>query len=125
MVSFYGESDVNEELKQRLQKGETWQRGLYMLFFIIVYSIAKFVIFTVMLFQFLAVLFVGKINEQILKFSQNLSTYVYQVVLYLTYNTEQRPFPFGDDWPTGVPKEPEQPPLSEQSAQPEQINQKD
>ena len=111
---------MSDEFKQRLQNIETWKRGLYMLFFITAYWISKFVICTVMLFQFLAVLFFGKTNEQVLKHSQNMSTYVYQIVLYLTYNTEQRPFPFGADWPDGTPKAPEP---SEPSEPVEQITQ--
>lgn len=98
---------MNEELKQRLQNSETWKRGLFMLFFIIVYGVSKVVIFTIMLFQFLAVLLVGKTNEELLKFSQNLSTYIYQTILYLTYVNEQRPYPFAD-WPKGMPQPPEQ-----------------
>lgn len=93
---------MKEEIKQRLQKDETWQRGLYMLFFIFVYGISKFLIIGVMLFQFLTIILSGKINEQLLKFSQNLSTYLYQVTLFLTFNSEQRPFPFSE-WPHGTP----------------------
>ena len=117
---FYRESDVSEELKQRLKNTETWKRGLYMLFFITVYWVSKFVIGTAMLFQFLAVLFFGKTNEQVLKHSQNLSTYIYQIVLYLTFNSEQRPFPFGENWPEGTPKPPEK---TEQTEKTEQITQ--
>ena len=98
---------MSDDFKQRLQNIETWKRGLYMLFFITAYWISKFIIGTVMLFQFIAVLFFGKTNEQVLKHSQNFSTYVYQIVLYLTYNSEQRPFPFGAEWPDGTPKPPE------------------
>ncbi len=98
---------MSEELQQRLQNKETWKRGLYMLFFITAYWISKFVIGAVMVFQFLAVLFFGKTNEQVLKHSQNLSTYVYQIVLFLSFNSEQRPFPFGENWPDGTPKPPE------------------
>ena len=99
---------MNEELKQRFKNTETWKRGLYMIFFIIVYGVLKFVVVTAMLFQFLAVLLVGKTNEHVLKFSQNLSTYIYQIALYLMFLNEKRPFPFGDDWPNGTPKSPEQ-----------------
>lgn len=95
---------MKEEIKQRLQKDETWQRGLYMLFFIIIYSISKFLVIGVMLFQFVTIILTGKVNEQLLKFGQNLSTYVYQMTLFLTFNSEQRPFPFSV-WPNGVPNQ--------------------
>jgi hypothetical protein len=34
---------------------------------------------------------------------QALATYTYQIIRYLTFNTEERPFPFDSDWPAGPP----------------------
>lgn len=93
---------MNDEIKERLQKNETWLRGLYMLFFIIVYGMAKFLIIAVMLFQFFSLILAGEKNIQLLKFGQNLSTYIYQITIFLTFNSEQRPFPF-NEWPDGAP----------------------
>lgn len=92
---------MKEEIKQRLQKNETWMRALYMLFFIFVYGFAKFLIILVMLFQFFSIVLSGNTNTQLLKFSQNLATYVYQIITFLTFNSEQRPFPFSV-WPSEV-----------------------
>lgn len=93
---------MKEEIKERLQKNETWQRGLYMLFFIIIYSVSKFLIIGIILFQFITIILTGKTNEQLLKFGQNLSTYLYQITLFLTFNSELHPFPFRK-WPDGPP----------------------
>jgi len=90
---------MDEKIKERLQKHEIWQRAFFMLFFIFVYGITKFLIAGVLLFQFLNVIVTGITNKQLLEFGKNLSTYVYQVSLYLTFNSEQRPFPFSE-WPT-------------------------
>lgn len=90
---------MKEEIKQRLQKNETWMRALYMLFFIFIYGFAKFMIILVMLFQFFSIVLSGNTNTQLLKFSQNLATYVYQIITFLTFNSEQRPFPFSA-WPS-------------------------
>ena len=75
---------MKEEIKYRLQKNETWQRILYMLFFIFIYGFTKFLIFAVMLFQLVTLVITGKTNEQLLRFSQNLSTYIYQITIFLT-----------------------------------------
>ncbi len=93
---------MKEEIKQRLQKDETWQRGFYMLFFIFIYGFSKFLVIAVMLFQFFTRILTGTVNEQLLKFGQNLSTYLYQITIFLTFNSEQRPFPFSA-WPQGKP----------------------
>lgn len=95
---------MKEEIKRRLEKDETWKRGLYMLFFIFIYGISKFLIIGIMLFQFFTIILTGHMNEQLLKFGQNLSTYLYQITLFLTYISEQRPFPFST-WPDGIPNQ--------------------
>jgi len=35
-------------------------------------------------------------NANILNFGRSLSTYHYHILLFLTFNTEQLPFPFSD-----------------------------
>ncbi len=93
---------MEEDFKQRLKRKETWQRSLYMLFFIVIYSFSKLLIILVMLFQMMTILLAGKANEPLLKFGQNISTYLYQIVIFLTFNSERRPFPFSA-WPNGEP----------------------
>lgn len=95
---------MNDEIKQKLLNKETWLRGLFMLLFIVISGVARFIIAVVVLFQFFSVLVSGKTNAQLLQLGQNLSTYIYQITLFLTFNSEWRPFPFGD-WPDGAPRQ--------------------
>jgi hypothetical protein len=53
--------------------------------------------------QIFWVLFTGETNKPLEKFGQSLATYNYQIIRYLTFNTEKRPFPFYLDWPAGPP----------------------
>ena len=94
---------MNDEIKQKILDKNTWLRGLYMLLFILISGVARFVIAVVVLFQFFSVLLTGNTNAQLLTLGQNLSTYIYQITLFLTFNSESRPFPFGD-WPDGPPR---------------------
>ena len=94
---------MNDEIKQKILDKNTWLRGLYMLLFILISGVARFVIAVVVLFQFFSVLLTGNTNAQLLTLGQNLSTYIYQITLFLTFNSERRPFPFGD-WPDGPPR---------------------
>lgn len=82
-----------------------WMRALYMLLFAVIYSVAEIVVVIVAVFQFLCVLFTGSSNPQVLDLGQRLSTYVYEILLFETFNSERLPFPFGD-WPGGAPREP-------------------
>jgi len=93
---------MDNDVKESLKSQSTWIRGLYMLLYFIFSRIAEVVLGVVIVFQFLLKLFTGKTNERLLKFGQELSTYVYQAFQFLTFNTEYHPYPFGP-WPSGEP----------------------
>jgi hypothetical protein len=77
-------------------RGETWLRGLMMLLFWVLYGIAELVVGVVVLLQFLIVLFTGERNDRLLGFGERVSLYIYDVLRFVTFNSEQRPFPFSD-----------------------------
>jgi len=86
-------------MKEHLLFWPTWLRGLFMLLFIIVYGVLRFLVLAVTIFQFGSLLFTGRINELVLDFGESLSIYTYQVTSYLTYNSDEKPFPF-HAWPS-------------------------
>jgi hypothetical protein len=91
------------DIKDNIKKQSTWIRGLYMILFTIFYGIAEFVIFAIVIFQFILKLVTGETNDRLLKLGQSLSTYVYQCLQFFTFNSDQHPYPFGA-WPKGEPK---------------------
>lgn len=95
---------MDEKIKENLKETATWLRGLYMLLFMVVYWVAEIIIAVVVFFQFLSVLITSTKNEKLLTLGQSLSTYIYQIMAYLTFNSEARPYPIGD-WPIGTPSE--------------------
>ena len=95
---------MEDEMKERLTSRDLWIRALYMVFFMIAYSVAEIVLSLLVVFQFFAILFTGSANAPLLKLGHNLSTYIYQIVQFETFNTEQKPFPFSD-WPDDTPEE--------------------
>lgn len=94
---------AREPTNQPYQYSCVWMRGLYMLIFMFLIGIAKFVTFAIIIFQFLLVLFTNKTNQKLLKLGQELSTYQYQILLFLTYNSEALPYPMSE-WPKGAPR---------------------
>jgi hypothetical protein len=90
---------MDPNLKQNVSSSNTWGRLLFMLLFGVIYSVAEIVLLAVVVVQFLFVLFSGEKNPRLLKFGKELSMFVYQVFLFLTFNTEDKPFPF-DQWPS-------------------------
>ncbi len=75
-----------------------WLRGIYMLIFAFILWLAKFVAVAVVVFQFLSVLFKGRTNPKLIVFGMSLSVYTYQIMLFLTFNSEKHPYPL-NDWP--------------------------
>lgn len=69
-----------------------------MLFYALCYSIAEILLLFISVFQFLTTLITGTPHNRVLSFGKNLSDYVYQIYLFLTFNSEDRPFPFSP-WP--------------------------
>jgi len=92
---------MSDELKEHVKDSSVWVRLLFMVLFAVLYWVAEVVLAVVVLFQFLSVLFTGQKNDKVLSFGAQLSTYAYQIFRYLTYNSEEKPFPLGD-WPSDV-----------------------
>ena len=80
----------------------TWVRGLYMVLFAVIYGVAEFLTGAIVLFQFVMLVLTGRTNEQLRGFGGKLATFMYQIVLFLTFNSEDKPYPFGP-WPEGAP----------------------
>jgi len=78
--------------------GPTWVRGFFMILFVAILMVARMVILAIMVFQFGSLLLHGSLNARLLVLGESFSSYSYQMVRYLTFNIEEKPFPFSD-WP--------------------------
>lgn len=86
-------------LKERLGDRSAWHRLLFILLFTVIYSVVEVVLCLVVVFQFLCVLIVGEKNQRALSLGSSLSSYTYRIFRYLTFNSDERPYPFAD-WPS-------------------------
>ena len=94
--------DGNENaaaIEDNLKSRSTWLRFVFMLAFVVIANVAAMVATVVVLLGFLWVLFTGEPNEQLRQVGRSLAGYFGDIVRFLTYNTETKPFPFGADWP--------------------------
>ena len=91
-------------------QGQTgWQRVLFVALFWIVFYVAQMVVAAVAIGQCIFVLLTNNPNAQLLKFGDSLSKYIHDILRYVTFNSDQRPFPF-TDFPKAdliIPVEPE------------------
>lgn len=94
------EIPVSDETKKNFTEKNTWMRGIYMLLFIIVDTfLIRVAIQVIALAQFVVMLFTSGPNDKLTELGYSISTYSYQIMLYVTYNSDSRPFPFDEIWP--------------------------
>ena len=106
---------MTNKLMHNIKDSSIWKRGLYMLLCSFFYSIAEVVLFAVVIFQFVLTLFTGETNQRLLKLGQSLSTYIYQIIHFLSFNSEHIPYPFSG-WPRAEPRDLRQNQVREQAA---------
>jgi hypothetical protein len=90
---------MNEiKIKERALSLDVWLRGLFTFLFILIFGTLYWITLGIAFFQFGSQLIVGEVNQRLLDFSESLTIYTFQVSEYLTFNTEEKPFPFSS-WP--------------------------
>jgi len=74
-------------------------RLVFMVLFALIYKLLDVVLILIVIAQYLFHVLTDKDNETLRQLGDGLSCYYYQIFRYLTYNSEEKPFPFSD-WPT-------------------------
>lgn len=77
-----------------LQDMSIWKRVFYMLVYGVVAGIVRMFIWIVILMQLITVVFTGNVNQHLLLFSRSLAAYLFHMLLFLTFNTDELAFPF-------------------------------
>lgn len=90
-------SGVEENLKSR----DTWYRFVFMLVYAVILSITSMVATAIIVLGFLIVLFTGERNDQLRRAGASVANYIRDVLRFLSYNTDEKPFPFGAEFPGG------------------------
>ncbi len=75
-------------------------RLLYILLFYVIYGLSEFLLALITIVQSVMNLLGNGPSRTLQEFGQSLAIYVSQIVSFLSYASEQKPYPF-DDWPEG------------------------
>ena len=89
---------MSGDLKENVTRRSIWLRFCFIIILGMAFGVAEIIIFAVVAFQFLSSLFMGQTNDQLTRFGRNLARYLQQVAVYLTFASEEIPFPFMP-WP--------------------------
>lgn len=85
-------------LKTNILSAEHWLRFVFMALFVVIAFTASYIAFVLIIIQFIFALITGGSDPRLQSFAYSLSQYILQMLNFLTYNSEEKPFPFAD-WP--------------------------
>lgn len=88
-----------EEIETKVIPKADMTRVLYTILYLIIGRFISMVLFVIALSQFIYSWLTGEPNEKILHFTDAMSEYGKQLVLYVGFNTDEKPWPAGD-WPS-------------------------
>jgi len=81
-----------------------WQRLIFMVLFGVILQVVNAILTVFVVVQFLFKAVTGRLFEHARPFAQSLSTYVYEIILFLTFRSDVLPWPFSP-WPANTPEE--------------------
>jgi len=94
------DEDDSTRVEEHYKSKSTWLRLVFMFVFYILGSLAALVASVVVVLGFLWVLFTGETNKQLQQVGKGIAAYVHEIICYLTYNSDTKPFPFDAEWPS-------------------------
>ena len=96
----YRYDEERPRFEDNIKSKSTWLRLFFMIVVCLLWGVSRVVIAAVIVIQFFWVLFTGEVNQGLKHLGEQLARYSYQIIRYLTFNAEDRPFPFDLDWPS-------------------------
>lgn len=76
-----------------------WERMLYTILYLIIGRFIAMVLFVIAVCQFIYSWVIGEPNDKLLHFTAGLAEYSKQLVSYVGFNSEEKPWPAGE-WPS-------------------------
>ena len=98
--AFVEDKEPGKPIEENIKSRATWTRFLFMVLSYILVSLAGMVGSVVVILGFVMVLFTGEVNRELRGVGQSIAAYIYENIRYLTFNSDERPFPFGGEWPS-------------------------
>lgn len=88
----------HQELCRNIKQHQHWMRLIYMLVLGVLLNLAGAVMWVLCALQFLFVVGSGSDNRQLRSMTRSIARFVEQALLYVSYNSDHKPFPFAP-WP--------------------------
>jgi hypothetical protein len=89
---------MTDDVKTHVKSKSTWTRLIYLILYGIIYRVAEIVLLAITIVQFLKSLLTGSPFTRLQSFGGALAEYNKQLVAFLSYQSDEKPFPVGP-WP--------------------------
>ncbi len=89
---------MNVNVKENVKNVDVWIRGFFIIIFGVILHFLFGIIWLLVIFQFITKVITGNLNQHLSNFSGGLTQFAFQILLYITFQSEERPFPFSP-WP--------------------------
>ena len=87
---------MSSDFKDNILNADTWLRFLYLVLFWFLLTVIGWVLGAVVLVQFVIVLITGEKNSQLTSFGAKFGQYLKEVVSFMCFSSDDKPFPFSD-----------------------------
>lgn len=87
-----------DEVETNRRERPGLSRALYTILYLIIIRLISMVLFVIAITQYIYSWLSGEPNEKILYFTESLAGYSKQLVSYVGFNTDEKPWPIGE-WP--------------------------
>lgn len=89
---------MDEKVLDNLKSESRWLRLLFMVLFYMLAHIVGLLILLIAIIQVVHGFIKSEPNSRLLDFTVGLNQYFYQIIQFVTYNSDTKPYPFSD-WP--------------------------
>lgn len=87
---------MSSDVRSNIFNAEIWLRLLFVVLFWFLLTLIGWVLGAVVLVQFLIVLITGEKNGQLSSFGSRLGIYLKDIVTFMCFSSDEKPFPFSD-----------------------------
>ena len=85
---------MEEQNSEKRDFTDDLMRGLFMIIFFVAARFVAVLTTFIALFQFISTLITRKPNDNLKDFGKDLSVYAAEIIEFLTYSTDRKPWPF-------------------------------
>ena len=90
---------MDDSLRTELTRRDKWMRLVYTVVYAVLFQLAELALGVIVVLQFLIHLVTGAPNPGLRELGHRVGKWLGQVVHFVTFASDDRPWPFGCAWP--------------------------